>query len=62
MSDFQQQQAEEERYRMCCEAIDNCAKAGADLDSLKTLCRECGINIKHTLLGDEIKITERRAA
>ena len=60
--DFQQQQAEEERYRECCDAIDRCAKAGADLDALKTLCRECGVNMKHTLLGDRIKINERRAA
>ncbi len=58
----EQMQAEEERYRMECEAIDRCAKAGADIDALKTLCRGCGINIKHTVLGDEIKLTDRRAA
>ena len=62
MSDFQQQQAEEERYRMTCEAIDRCAKAGADIEDLKTLCRETGIDIRHTVLGDRIKLTNRRAA
>jgi hypothetical protein len=62
MSDFQQQQAEEERYRMECEAIDRCAKAGADIEDLKVICRGMGIDIKHTVLGDEIRITERRAA
>lgn len=58
----EQQQAEEERYRMTCEAIDRCAKAGADIEDLKTLARECGVNVKHTVLGDEIRVTERRAA
>lgn len=61
-ADFEQQQCEEERYRMACDAIDRCAKAGADIEDLKTLCRECGISIKHTVLGDEIRVTERRAA
>lgn len=50
-----QQQLEQERYREACDAIDRCAKAGADMDALKTLCREAGINIKHTVLGDEIR-------
>lgn len=60
-ADFEQAQAEEERYRMCCEAIDRCAKAGADIDDLRLLCRETGVNVKHTVLGDEIRITERSA-
>lgn len=45
-------QAEDERYKAACEAIDRCAKAGADLDDLKTLARECGVNIQHTVLGE----------
>lgn len=61
-ADFEQQQADEERYRETCDAINRCAKAGADLDALKTICRETGINVKHTILGDEIRVTERRAA
>lgn len=61
-ADFEQQQAEEERYRHVCEAIDRCAKAGGDIEDLKLLCRETGINIKHTILGDEIRVTERRVA
>jgi hypothetical protein len=55
-------QAEEERYRETCEAIDRCAKAGADLEALKTICRETGVDIRHTVLGDTIKLTNRRAA
>lgn len=61
-NDGQQQQAEDERYRETCEAIDRCAKAGADLEALKTLCRETGVDIRHTVLGDTIKLTNRRAA
>lgn len=54
----------QERYRETCDAINHCAKAGADIAALKTLCRETGIDIKHTILGDEIKLTtkHRRAA
>ncbi len=58
----EQIQAEEERYRETCEAIDRCAKAGADIDALKTICRETGVDIRHTVLGDTIKLTNRRAA
>ncbi len=54
-ADFERQQAEEERYRETCEAIDRCAKAGADIEALKTICRETGVNIKHTILGDEVR-------
>lgn len=63
-ADFEQQQAEEERYRHACEALDRCAKAGADIEDLKLLARESGVDIKHTVLGDEIKLTNehRRAA
>lgn len=50
-----QQQLDLERYRAACDAIDRCAKAGADIDALRTLCMEAGINIKHTVLGDEIR-------
>lgn len=63
-ADFEQQQANEERYRHACEAIDRCAKAGADIEDLKLLARDCGVDIKHTILGDEINLTneQRRAA
>ena len=47
---------EEERYRETCEAIDRCAKAGADIDAIKVICRETGVDIRHTILGDEIRI------
>lgn len=52
---WEQQQANEERYREACEAINRCAKAGADIEDLRTLCRECGVDVKHTVLGDEIR-------
>lgn len=55
-ADFERQMAEEERYRHACEALNRCAKAGADIEDLKTLAREAGINIKHTTLGDEIRL------
>lgn len=48
-------QLELERYEQACEAINNCAKAGANIEDLKTLAREAGIDIKHTILGDEIR-------
>lgn len=49
-------QLEQERYRETCEAIDRCAKAGADIDALKVICRETGVDIRHTILGDEIRV------
>lgn len=52
----------QERYRITCDAINRCANAGADLEALKTICRETGVDIKHTVLGDTIKLTNRRAA
>ncbi len=52
---WEQQQAMEERYFEICEAINRCAKAGAKIEDLKTLCRETGIDIRHTILGDEIR-------
>lgn len=48
-------QAELERYQLACEALNRCAMAGATIDDLKTLARECGIDIRHTILGDRIK-------
>ena len=50
-----QHQLELERYQQACEALNRCAKAGARIDDLKTLAREAGIDIKHTVLGDEIR-------
>lgn len=41
-----------ERYEQACQAINNCAKAGANTEDLKTLARECGIDIRHTTLGE----------
>lgn len=61
-ADFEQQQSEDERYRQVCEAIDRCAKAGGDIEDLKLICRETGVNVKHTVLGDEIRATNRRTA
>jgi hypothetical protein len=55
MRQDEQHQAELERYEQACEALNNCAKAGADTESLKVLAREAGIDIKHTILGDEIR-------
>ena len=49
------QAANEERYWQTCEALNRCAKAGADIEALRILARECGVDIKHTILGDEIK-------
>lgn len=54
-SAWEMQQVNEERYRETCEAINRCAKAGARIEDLKTLARECGVDIKHTILGDEIR-------
>lgn len=48
-------QAELERYEQACDALNRCAKAGADTEALKILAREAGIDIKHTVLGDEIR-------
>lgn len=61
-ADFQQQQAEEERLHLFCEAINRCAKCGADIEDLKTFCREAGVDIRYTVLGDTIKVTNRRTA
>lgn len=48
-------QAETERYQMACDAINRCLLAGAKPEDLKTLARECGVNIKHTFIGGEKK-------
>lgn len=56
MKQDEQHQLETERYEQACEAINRCAKAGAHIEDLRTLVRECGIDIKHTILGDEIKV------
>jgi hypothetical protein len=51
-----QAQLEAERYAMAVQALNNCAKAGADIESLRVLAREAGIDITHTVLGDRIKV------
>lgn len=50
-------QLEQERYQQACEAINRCAKAGAEISDLKTLAREAGVDIRHTILGNQIKVT-----
>lgn len=41
----------QERYRETCEALKQCAKAGADPQAIRTLARECGVDIKHVDAG-----------
>lgn len=38
-----QHEVERERYMLAVEALDRCAAAGAKVEDLKTLARECGI-------------------
>jgi hypothetical protein len=42
-----------EREREAIEALQRCAKAGADPEAIKTLARECGINPKHITVGND---------
>lgn len=43
---WEMQQACEERERAAIEALKRCAAAGVDQEALRTLARECGIDIK----------------
>lgn len=43
----------QERYRLACEALNRCAKAGAMAEDLKTLARECGVDIRHLSIGGQ---------
>lgn len=45
----------QERYRLTVEAINRAAAMGVSIEDLKHLARECGVDIKHTVLGDEIR-------
>lgn len=49
---YQQQQLEEERYRMTVDALNRCAAAGANPEDLKFIAREAGIDTKHITLGE----------
>lgn len=55
---WEQQQVNEERYLEAIRAINNCIDAGAKTDDIKTLCRETGVDVTHTKLGDQIKPKE----
>ncbi len=41
--DYEQQQAEEELQQMICDALDRCAAAGADEESLRLLAWQAGV-------------------
>ena len=43
-----------EREREAIEALRRCMKAGANPDDLKTLARECGLDIRNVILNGEI--------
>jgi len=45
----------QERYRENVAALNRCARAGVSIDDVKRLAFECGVDIKHTILGDEIR-------
>lgn len=49
----QQHEAEREKYTLALEALTRCAAAGAKLEDIKTLARECGIDPKHITTGNE---------
>ena len=40
-----------ERERQAIEALNRCLAAGAKVDDIKTLARECGIDIKHLTIN-----------
>lgn len=48
---WEQQQANEERYRMNVEALNRCVAAGARIEDIKLLAHECGIDINHIQIG-----------
>jgi hypothetical protein len=43
---WEMQQANEERERATIEALNRCAAAGAKPDDIKTLARECGVDVR----------------
>lgn len=50
---WEMQQACEERERAAIEALNRCAAAGADLEALRTLARECGIDHRYITITRE---------
>lgn len=50
---YQQQQLEEERYRMTVDALNRCAAKGANPEDLKFIARELGLDIRHINVGEE---------
>ena len=49
--DWAYQQLMLERERETIEALNRCAAAGANPEDLKTLARECGIDLKYLTIG-----------
>lgn len=47
---WEMQMANEERERAAIEALNRCAAAGARPEDIKTLARECGINLNYVTL------------
>lgn len=51
---WEMQQVCEERERASIEALNRCIAAGADSETIRTLARECGVDIKFLKLnGDQ---------
>lgn len=48
----QQQECERERWALTIEALNRCAAAGAKVEDIQTLARECGVDPRHITLGD----------
>jgi hypothetical protein len=48
---WEMQQACEERERVAIEALNHCAAAGVDEESLRILARECGVDPKYIQIG-----------
>lgn len=42
-----------ERERAAIEALNRCAAAGADPEAIRTLARECGLDLKHITIGTD---------
>ena len=49
---YQQQQLEEERYRMTVDALNRCAAKGANPEDLKFIGKELGIDTRHINVGE----------
>jgi len=42
-----------ERYRRACDALIRCAQAGADIEAIRILALECGVDMRHLKLGEK---------